>query len=229
MLTSLFGGTDISSYIVSLLYRLPAILIAISFHEYAHALMAHWLGDDTAKMYGRLTVNPAAHFDIWGTLCMLFVGFGWANPVPFNYRNLKKPKRDTALIAVAGPIMNFIIALAAAVIYSFLAVIFIRISTPNNIKLLNIILQVVAQIYILNLSLMVFNILPIPPLDGSKVLFSLLPAKCYNFILNYERYGMTILVVLLLVGGLDVPLNFLVNLISAPLENIMQMIITALI
>lgn len=218
-----------SSLVVQILYRLPAIFIAISFHEYAHALMAHWLGDDTAKMYGRLTPNPAAHFDIWGALCMLLVGFGWAKPVPFNYRNLKKPKRDTALIAFAGPVMNLVIAIAAVVVHSFLYVFFINIATPDNVRLLGIILDVVAQIYVLNLSLMVFNLLPVPPLDGAKVLFSLLPAKCYNFILTYERYGMTILMVLLLIGGLDVPLNFLVNLVAKPLEFIAQLIINAFI
>ena len=115
MLSSLLNGASLSDWFVQILYRIPAVLIAISLHEYAHALMAHLLGDNTAKMYGRLTPNPAAHFDIVGALCMLFVGFGWAKPVPFDYRNLKKPKRDTALIAFAGPLMNFIVACSFAV------------------------------------------------------------------------------------------------------------------
>lgn len=228
MLSSLLNGASLSDWFVQILYRIPAVLIAISLHEYAHALMAHLLGDNTAKMYGRLTPNPAAHFDIVGALCMLFVGFGWAKPVPFDYRNLKKPKRDTALIAFAGPLMNFIVAAAALLLYAVLIVFFSHVKIPSNARLLDIILQLIIHIYSLNLGLMVFNLIPIPPLDGSKVLFSFLPASSYKFILTYERYGSFILLAALFLGALDVPLNFLVNLISSPLEGIAFKIIAFL-
>lgn len=228
MLSSLLNGASLSDWFVQILYRIPAVLIAISLHEYAHALMAHLLGDNTAKMYGRLTPNPAAHFDIVGALCMLFVGFGWAKPVPFDYRNLKKPKRDTALIAFAGPLMNFIVAALALLLYAVLIVFFSHVKIPSNARLLGIILQLIIHIYWLNLGLMVFNLIPIPPLDGSKVLFSFLPASSYKFILTYERYGSFILLAALFLGALDVPLNFLVNLISSPLEGIAYKIIAFL-
>ena len=219
LISSLLNGASLGDWFVQILYRIPAVLIAISLHEYAHALMAHFLGDNTAKMYGRLTPNPAAHFDILGALCMLLVGFGWAKPVPFDYRNLKKPKRDTALIALAGPLMNFIVAAASLLLYALLSVFFSHIATLDNVRLLRIILDVVVEIYVLNIGLMVFNLIPIPPLDGSKILFSFLPARSYKFILTYERYGSFILLAALFSGLLDMPLNFLVNLISSPLEK----------
>ena len=185
-------GASLTDWLVNVLYMIPAIVIALSFHEFAHGLAAHWLGDDTARNFGRMTVNPRAHLDLYGTVCMLLFGFGWAKPVPFSMRNLKRPKRDSALIALAGPVMNFIVAFAAMIIYSFLLVFFSKIATEASARVYKIILEIVYMIYVLNLNLMVFNLIPIPPLDGSKVLFSLLPAKSYNFVLNFERYGFII-------------------------------------
>ncbi len=211
-------------WFVGILYAIPAVVIALSFHEFAHGLVAYWLGDSTAKMYGRLTVNPRAHFDLYGTICMLLFGFGWANPVPFSTRNLKKPKRDSALIALAGPAMNFLIAIVAAVVHSLLLVLFIKLGGVNE-KLFGILLDIVSVICVLNLNLMVFNLLPIPPLDGSKVLFSFLPYKCYNFILTFERYGSIILIAALAIGILDYPLAFLRGIVFVPINYIENFVV----
>lgn len=230
MIGSLLGGAGLAEWFVSILYRIPAVLIAISFHEFAHAYMAYLRGDITAKMYGRLTVNPKAHFDLYGALCMLLFGFGWASPVPFNYRNLKNPKKDSALIALAGPLMNFILAAAAIVLWCLVYALGIRIATTQAVvKIFEIILGIIMAVYSLNIGLMVFNLLPIPPLDGSKILFSLLPAKAYRFILTYERYGFIILMVVLVTGIIDVPLGWLINIFAMPLQYLMKFLLGILI
>lgn len=218
MLSSVLNGGSLLDWLVGILYSIPAVVIALSFHEFAHGLAAYWLGDPTAKLRGRLTVNPKAHFDLYGTICMLLFGFGWANPVPFSLRNLKKPKRDGAIIALAGPLMNYIVALVFMVIYALLAVFFNKIVNESNFKLLSILLEIVYVVYVLNINLMVFNLIPIPPLDGSKILFSLLPYKSYNFILNFERYGFIILMFALAFGILDVPLNFMRSIAAIPIQ-----------
>ena len=230
MIGSLIGGASLSDWFVSILYRIPAVLIAISFHEFAHAYMAYLRGDITAKMYGRLTVNPKAHFDLYGALCMLLFGFGWANPVPFNYRNLKNPKKDSALIALAGPLMNFILAALAIVLYCLVLALGTRVATTEPVvRIFRIILNIIMAVYSLNIGLMVFNLLPIPPLDGSKILFSLLPANAYRFILTYERYGFIILMVILVTGIINVPLNWLVNIFATPLQYLMDFLLGILI
>ena len=230
MISSLIGGASFSDWFVSILYRIPAVLIAISFHEFAHAYMAYLRGDITAKMYGRLTVNPKAHFDLYGAVCMLLFGFGWANPVPFNYRNLKNPKKDSALIALAGPLMNFILAALAIVLYCLVLAIGTRVATTEPVvRIFQIILNIIMAVYSLNIGLMVFNLLPIPPLDGSKILFSLLPANAYRFILTYERYGFIILMVVLVTGILDIPLGWLINIFATPLQYLMDFLLGILV
>lgn len=221
MISSLIGGASLAGWFVSILYRIPAVLIAISFHEFAHGYMAYLRGDYTAKMYGRLTINPKAHFDLYGAVCMLLFGFGWANPVPFNYNNLKKPKLDSALIALAGPLMNFLLAAAAIVLWCLLYAINIRVANNEVVaRIFDIVLDIVMAVYSLNIGLMVFNLLPVPPLDGSKILFSLLPASAYRFILTYERYGFIILMVILLTGIIDKPLYWLIDIVSISLMRL---------
>lgn len=230
MISSLIGGASLADWFVSILYRIPAVLIAISFHEFAHGYMAYLRGDYTAKMYGRLTINPKAHFDLYGAVCMLLFGFGWANPVPFNYNNLKKPKLDSALIALAGPLMNFLLAAAAIVLWCLLYAIGIRVASGEvTVRIFQIVLDIVMAVYSLNIGLMVFNLLPVPPLDGSKILFSLLPASAYRFILTYERYGFVILMVILLTGIIDKPLYWLISVVSIPLQHLMSFILNILI
>jgi Zn-dependent protease len=177
----------------------PSILFALTFHEFAHAWMANRLGDPTARDLGRLTLNPLAHLDFFGTLMIFLSGFrfGWAKPVPFNPYNLKEPKRGILLIALAGPVANMIIALVCGLI--------IRISSgafdPHNTSSSGILFQMVVQSLLLNLSLGFFNLIPVPPLDGSKIMYGLLPDRyAYQFAL-WERVGPLVLVGIILLGS----------------------------
>lgn len=179
-----------------------AVLIAIAVHECAHAYAAYRLGDDTAKYAGRLTLNPLAHLDPMGALLFLVVGFGWAKPVPVNPARLGHPKRDNALVALAGPASNLILALIA-----FVGLLLVGISWSGSFDLLSLhgasvfhtfLLQLFGSSLFVNLSLMAFNLFPIAPLDGSKILEGFIP---YHYEGEYERfmqYGPYILLGLLL-------------------------------
>lgn len=212
---------SIQSILLAIIIEIPAVLLAISGHEAAHGWMAYKRGDPTAKMMGRITLNPIKHFDLIGTLSMLLVGFGWAKPVPFNPRNLKNFRLDTALIALAGPVSNFIMAAIALFVYfAFHAVLgFFPVSGAAE-QIVAILLDMIWAVCYLNISLGVFNLIPIPPLDGSKVLFSFLPTRAFNFILNFERYGFLILFIVLFTGVLDTPINMLMNWVYQLLANV---------
>jgi Zn-dependent protease len=199
---------------IVLIYAIP-ILFAITVHEVAHGWVASKLGDQTARMMGRLTLNPLKHIDLVGTLIvpilLLLLGgfiFGWAKPVPVTWRNLKHPRRDAALVASAGPLANLLMAVLWALL--------IKIGIGMEVRAL----VMMGQIGILiNLILLVLNFLPIPPLDGSRVVESLLPPKASIAYSRLEPYGFIILVILLALGILGTLLfpvvNFLRNVISA--------------
>jgi len=177
---------------IALLRAIPA-LICITIHELAHGYTAYKLGDNTAKIMGRLTLNPIKHIDPVGLLMMLMVGFGWAKPVPVDMRNFKHPKWYMAITALAGPVSNILLAIVIIFILGFVA-------TPlsDNINDLNsTIYSIISITVFLNIALAIFNMFPIPPLDGSKVIYSLLPEKWYYNILKYERFGMIALLVLI--------------------------------
>ena len=196
--------------IVSLIIRAIAVLLAISVHEMAHGFAAYFLGDRTAKYMGRLSLNPLRHLDPIGSLCLLFFGFGWAKPVMFNPYYFKKPKRDTALTALAGPVSNFIIAFFALLIFKLLSL------TPLFLSggfLANFAANLLIAIVSLNIGLGTFNLIPIPPLDGSKIFLSLLPPRLYNDIMRYEHLGWLILVFGLATGVLDPVIGTVGNLI----------------
>lgn len=173
---------------------IPAALLAIIFHEISHGYVAYLLGDRTAKNSGRLSLNPIQHMDPLGLLCMIIFGFGWAKPVPVNPYFFKNRKLGMALVSIAGPVSNLLMAvLSMAVI---IAVSLLDIESRALLGALNVVLEFFLVFAILNIGLAVFNLIPVPPLDGSKILFSLLPRRAYGFILKYERYGMLILLVL---------------------------------
>ena len=185
-----------------------ASLLCITVHETCHGLVAYWLGDPTAKNAGRLTLNPVKHVDIVGLVMMAVLRFGWAKPVPVDMRNFKNPKGGMALTALAGPVSNVLLAFLALLVQSVLYFSWLRSSESQVLYYCILFTQYVA---IISAGLAVFNIIPISPLDGSKVLMAFLPGQAYYTLMQYERYGMIILVVVLLAGWLDGPLFFLRN------------------
>lgn len=197
---SIWRGLD-WSVLSDMLLRVVPALLCITLHELCHGIAAYRLGDDTAKRAGRLTLNPLRHIDVMGLLMMLLFRFGWAKPVPVNMYRLRNPKRDMALVALAGPLSNLLLAILALFLYGVLM-------TPLEKSAAGgIVSELILTTATLSVSLAVFNIIPIPPLDGSKILFSLLPDRVYRRVLRYERYGMILLLVLVATGLLGRPLG----------------------
>ena len=198
----------------ALIMIIPA-LICITIHELAHGFTAYKLGDRTAKDMGRLTLNPIKHLDPAGFIMIVIVGFGWAKPVPVDMRNFKYPKWYMALTALAGPLSNIILAVLVLLILGLVTT-SLGIFT-NDIGLL--MFRIISRIALLSVTLAVFNMLPLPPLDGSKVLFSLLPEKAYYKLMRYERYGM---IALLVIVGLQLifSINIFGIIIGYPAEVI---------
>lgn len=196
--------------LLTFLLRLCAVLLCLTVHEVSHGLVAYRLGDSTAKDKGRLTLNPIKHISVFGLALMVTAGVGWAKAVPVNPNNFKEPKRDMAITALAGPVSNFILALLAGALTSVLyfAVGFEGILASDGIYLLATFL---ISLVTLNIGLGIFNLIPIPPLDGSKVLFSFLPQRVYWTILRYERYVMIALLGLVWLGVFNGPLNWLIH------------------
>jgi Zn-dependent protease len=158
----------------TLLLLVPPILVALTFHEYAHGYVANKYGDDTAKRNGRLTLNPLAHLDPVGTIMIFLVHFGWAKPVPVNPYRLRNPKRDMLWISAAGPLANMVLALLSGLL---LRVVFALGGAPHTHSIAGLLIYMVIMGLQINLALAIFNVLPIAPLDGSKILAGLLPAK----------------------------------------------------
>ncbi|MBQ7356490.1 MAG: site-2 protease family protein [Clostridia bacterium] len=191
---------NIPYYVLSAL----AVLIILSVHEYAHGYVAYRLGDNTAKNFGRLTLNPIKHLDPVGALCMIFFHIGWAKPVPVNARNFKNPKKDFAKVAIAGPLSNIIMAFFSAFLYLLIFALF-RDKTFNEgdftLKLLENTLLFISLFHTINVGLGVFNLLPIPPFDGSRILNVILPEKAYFAIMKHERKIYFGVLIWLLCGG----------------------------
>ncbi len=189
--------------------RVIAVLLCLTVHETCHGLAALALGDPTAKRMHRLSFNPLHHIDWLGLAAMFVCGFGWAKPVPVDMRYFKNPKAGMALTALAGPVSNFLLALLAMLAASLM----VRLAPVTGLTLWA--LYFLIDLAILSIGLGLFNLIPIPPLDGSKVLFSLLPEKAYYTLMRYERYGM---LVLLAIVWLDIGGNFLSNAIASVYE-----------
>lgn len=201
VLYGLLSGYQIVQYLL----RAVVVLIAIPFHESAHALVSHWLGDDTALRAGRLSMNPMRHFDPLGALCMLVGGVGWARPVSINVRNYKNPKVGMAISAAAGPVSNFLLAWVSMILY--------RLTWRGDGTWLMVPQMFLYDMVVMNLSLAAFNLIPVPPFDGSRIALLFLPQRLYFKVMRYEHQIMIAVLLLALTGLLSIPLSAVVNVL----------------
>lgn len=210
-----------------MILALPAILLSLSVHEASHGFVANKLGDPTAKNLGRLTLNPLKHINLFGFICMLFFNVGWANPVPINTRNFKNPRKGMAISAAAGPLSNLCLAIILTILLRLVLIplnsmmegLYVLAPTgywldeslrSNAAFTLLSLLAVMLYLGIsLNLNLMFFNLIPLPPLDGSRIAYVFLPTNLYFKIMQYEKFIMIGFIVLLATGIVSLPLGFL--------------------
>lgn len=206
MLIDFLTGASFSveTLIICILSSLAVIFLTMPVHEYAHAFAAHKLGDYTQKYAGRLTLNPFAHIDWFGALCILLVGFGWAKPVQVNPYYFKNNKRDMAITALAGPLANLIVALICVLLQNLMYYIFLH----TFVQFVYYVALFFYYIAIINISLAVFNLIPVPPLDGSKILAVILPDRLYYRLMQYERYLYFAVLILIFTGALDTPITY---------------------
>lgn len=200
-----------------LVVRAIVLLTSIPVHEAAHAYVAYKLGDPTAKYSGRLTLNPAAHFDITGSLAMLLTGIGWAKPVPINPINFDDSKKGMAISAAAGPISNIILATISMIISKILMYSMFIVGSGNLIKTLYTIFYMMC---VTNISLAIFNLLPFPPFDGSRIFNYFLSDKFYFKIMEYEHYIFIGMFILLYIGAFDTPLSILNSIVYFVLNKL---------
>ena len=222
MLRHIIGGSDPQEIILILLLTIPTVLIALSFHEFAHGYVAYKLGDPTAKNLGRLTLNPIKHFHPIGMLSMLLLGIGWANPVPINTRYFKNPKKGMALSAAAGPIANLLLAFIGLILYGMIVKFF---SGFMSYEVFWAIYLFFSNFCYMNIYLAVFNMLPVPPFDGSRVLFAFLPDKYYFSIMKYENIIMMVVLIGLVTGIITLPFGFIADKILSGMDWIVGLIL----
>ncbi len=213
-ITMLFAG-DFTGFLLNVLVLLPALLIAVSFHEASHAWMANRMGDPTARNLGRITLDPTKHLTVWGIVMFLFIGFGWGRPVPTNPRNYENYRKGNILVALAGVSMNMLLALVFLVIISILIITglfnsIIPLPIQINPSLSNIVHNILFSIAFLNLILCFFNLIPIPPLDGHHLVKGVIARRLPGFYPTYMRFGfMALLLLFFVVPGVRI---FLVSI-----------------
>lgn len=216
MLRQLLNGGFSLELLLSILLSLPIVLFSLSCHEVAHGYVAYKMGDPTARNLGRLTLNPMKHLDPMGTILMLLVGYGWAKPVPINTRFFKNPKKGMALTALAGPLTNFFLGFVFLIItaaYSVIINTFVlnESTTEFAFVIMSTIFQVLYFGAYMNVTLAVFNLLPVPPFDGSRIFLSFLPPKLYFGIMKYERYILIVVLALFYLDILTIPVSFITD------------------
>ncbi len=200
------------------LFRIPTILFAISVHESAHAWVAYKLGDSTARDNGRISLNPLRHLNPLGMIMMLLVGFGWASPVMINARNFKNPKVGMALSSLAGPLSNLILGFIASIGY-----VCCNVSLADSESMFVTALTMFLWVFLsLNVGLAIFNLIPIPPLDGSRILLLFLPQNIYFKIMKYEQYILIAFMVLIITGVITKPINYIS---SAVIQGMFKLIL----
>ena len=207
-----------SNYLLGLLLSIPGLVLALSMHEFAHGYAAYKMGDNTAKYSGRLSLNPLSHLDPIGTLCLFLFRFGWAKPVPINPYNFRSRRLGIITVSLAGPFMNFVLALLCNVVIKLMAMF----APPG--QLTNFLYMVVLYAAELNVGLMCFNLIPIPPLDGSKVLLELLPYRYRDIFYQVERYSSFILMALLFTNVLSPVLGTMRSFVNTIIYSIIGLI-----
>ena len=206
--------------VVNMLARIFIIFCVLPFHEFAHAFVAQKFGDDTARLKGRLTLNPLAHVDPFGALMIILAGFGYAKPVPINVGRFKRGKRkqQMALVALAGPVSNVIMAFICMLVFMGIQ----RFSMSPYVGMPYYLTLFFNYACSINISLAVFNLLPIPPLDGSRILNAFLPDRIYYKIMQYERYIVLGVFALILLNVLDMPIALLTSIIESAIIKICE-------
>lgn len=211
------GLTKIDFFMI--LFTFPVVLLSLTVHEYCHGLMAKKLGDPTAKLMGRLSLNPISHLDPFGTAAMLLFGYGWAKAVPVDPRFFRNPKKGMAIVGLAGPVSNFVLAFVSMFFWKILNALtrlhfwiedgtfwYVQNVDLEFVDYLSMFLLVSVT---MNIGLAIFNLIPIPPLDGSRIFYAFLPNKYYFGVMRYERYVMMIMIALLASGLVTLPLGHL--------------------
>ena len=214
--------TGFTTQLIDKLLLLPGLLIGLSAHEFAHAYAAYKLGDSSQRYQGRLTLNPIKHIDPIGFLLLMLMGFGWAKPVTINSRYFKNPRRDDTLVSISGPLANLLVAILFTI---FTGITFLAIEKVGYSQTTSIILQMLSRAIMINLVLMVFNLIPIPPLDGHHILGNIVGAPLWNFYYKYADIWRIVLIALIVLGGTSLIISPVVGSIYTFLINTMQKII----
>lgn len=224
MLRSIMGGGDIGQLILFI----PVVLLSISFHEYSHGWVADRLGDPTARYEGRLTLNPLKHFNPMGFFMMLIAGFGWATPVPVNPNNFKNPSRGMLYTALAGPVANMILAVVSSLLYviMYYVAVTVGISSEFALELYNNCALLLSYMMYLNISLAVFNLIPVYPLDGSRILGYFMPVKYHNFMAKYGGFvQITFMLIVILTSAVSNFIGWVQSGVAGALISFWQWVI----
>lgn len=199
-------------YLIQLLLMIPVVMLSLSVHESAHGYVSYKMGDPTARNLGRITLNPLKHFDLIGFICMLFFRVGWAKPVPVNARYYKNPRKGMALTAAAGPLSNLLLAVIGVLCSEITNLVALKLQLTGAAYDAGYIVWLFFHLLAwCNISLAIFNLMPIPPFDGSRILYVFLPPKYYFGIMKYEQIIMIVVLALFVFDFFDAPLAFLTN------------------